>query len=107
MVTTSGDRRLQAAADRVEIEALRGEFVDAGMRRDLDHFVTLFAPDAVWRIPVVNAEFTGREEIRAGVSQLVEGFLGLPASSYACGHDRARRRHRDRPRVRPDCRPDT
>jgi hypothetical protein len=27
---------LQAIADRVEIEALRGEFTDAGMMRDFD-----------------------------------------------------------------------
>ena len=29
---------LQAIADRVEIEALRGEFADAGMTRDYDRF---------------------------------------------------------------------
>jgi ketosteroid isomerase-like protein len=65
---------LQAIADRVEIEALRGEFVDAGMMRDYDRFASLFTQDAVWRIPVVNVEFVGREEIRAGIERLGEGL---------------------------------
>ncbi len=45
---------LQAIADRVEIEALRGEFTDAGMMRDYDRLASLFAHDAVWHIPAVN-----------------------------------------------------
>jgi ketosteroid isomerase-like protein len=65
---------LQAIADRVEIEALRGEFTDAGMLRDYDRFASLFTQDAVWRIPVVNVEFVGREEIRAGIERLGEGL---------------------------------
>jgi ketosteroid isomerase-like protein len=65
---------LQAIADRVEIEALRGEFTDAGMMRDFDRFASLFTHDAVWRIPVVNVEFVGREEIRAGIERLGEGL---------------------------------
>ena len=32
---------LQAIADRVEIEALRGEFTDAVMMRDYDRFASL------------------------------------------------------------------
>ena len=64
---------LQKIADRVEIEALRGEFTDAGMMRDFDRFVSLFTGDAVWRIPAVNVEFHGREEIRAGVERLEQG----------------------------------
>jgi uncharacterized protein (TIGR02246 family) len=63
---------IRAMADRVEIEALRGEFTDAGMMRDYDRFASLFTPDAVWRIPVVGVEFVGRAEIRAGVERLVE-----------------------------------
>ena len=55
---------LPAIADRVEIEALRGEFTVAGMMRDHDRVASLFTRDAVWRIPVVNVEFIGREEIR-------------------------------------------
>jgi ketosteroid isomerase-like protein len=65
---------LQAIADRVEIEALRGEFTDAGMMRDYDRFASLFTQDAVWRIPVVNVEFVSREEIRAGIERLGEGL---------------------------------
>src|SRR5262249_46349792 len=30
----------------------------------------LFTHDAVWRIPAVNAEFAGREQIRAGIERL-------------------------------------
>jgi hypothetical protein len=42
---------LQVIADRVEIEALRGEFTDASMMRDWDRFASLFAPDGAWRMP--------------------------------------------------------
>ena len=54
----------------VEIEALRGEFTDAGMMDDYDRFASLFTPDGVWRVPAVNAEFAGREEIGAGIERL-------------------------------------
>jgi uncharacterized glyoxalase superfamily protein PhnB/ketosteroid isomerase-like protein len=61
---------LQAIADRVEIEALRGEFTDAVMMRDYDRLASLFTRDGVVRIPHVNAEAVSREEIRAGVERL-------------------------------------
>jgi len=63
---------VQAIADRVEIEALRGESIDAQMMDDYDRFAALFTPDGVWRVPAVNAEFSGREEIRAGIKRLKE-----------------------------------
>jgi hypothetical protein len=47
---------LQAIADRVEIEALRGEFTDAGMMRDYDRAASLFTEDGVLRIPHINEE---------------------------------------------------
>ena len=56
---------LQAIADRVEIEALRGEFTDAVMMLDYDRVASLFTHDGVWRMPVIAAELNGREEIRA------------------------------------------
>ena len=59
---------LQAIADRVEIEALRGEFTDAVMMRDYDRVASLFTPDGALRMPNIPAELVGREEIRAGVS---------------------------------------
>jgi uncharacterized protein (TIGR02246 family) len=62
----------QAIADRVEIEALWGEFTDAEMMDDYDRFASLFTPDGVWRVPAVSAEFAGREEIRAGIKRLKE-----------------------------------
>jgi ketosteroid isomerase-like protein len=56
---------LQAIADRVEIEALRGDFTDAVMMRDYDRAATLFTPDATVRMPHANVELVGPEQIRA------------------------------------------
>ena len=61
---------LRAIADRVEIEALRGEFTDAAMMRDYDRGASLFTDDGVVRMPHVNVELVGREEIRAGGDRL-------------------------------------
>ena len=55
----------QAIADRVEIEALRGEFTDAAMMCDYDRLALLFTPDGALRMPNVPAELEGPEEIRA------------------------------------------
>ena len=55
----------QAIADRVEIEALRGEFTDAVMMNDHGRLASLFTPDGTVRIPDGNIEAVGREEIRA------------------------------------------
>jgi ketosteroid isomerase-like protein len=55
---------LQAIADRVEIEALRGEFTDAVMMRDYHRVASLFTADGVWRMPKIPAEITGQQEIR-------------------------------------------
>ena len=63
-------RDLQAIADRVEIEALRGEFTDASMMRDWDRFASLFTEDGAWRMPHINEELVSRDEIRAGVERL-------------------------------------
>jgi ketosteroid isomerase-like protein len=61
---------LQAIADRVEIEALRGEFTDAVMMRDYDRLASLFTQHGAVRIPHINAEAVSREEIRAGIERL-------------------------------------
>jgi ketosteroid isomerase-like protein len=61
----------QAIADRVEIEALRGEFTDAAMMRDGHRLASLFTHDGVLRMPNIPAEFKGREEIRVGRRRLV------------------------------------
>jgi ketosteroid isomerase-like protein len=61
---------LQAIADRVEIEALRGEFTDAVMMRDYDRLASLFTADGAVRMPHIDAEATSREEIRAGIQRL-------------------------------------
>jgi len=60
----------QAIADRVEIEALRGEFTDAAMMRDRARLAALFTPDGVLRMPNIPAEAVGPEEIRAGGERL-------------------------------------
>jgi ketosteroid isomerase-like protein len=56
---------LQAIADRVEIEALRGEFTDAAMMDDYDRVSQLFTPDGVVRMPDANVELVGWEQLRA------------------------------------------
>jgi len=48
----------QAIADRVEIEALRGEFTDAAMMRDYDRAASLFTPGGALRMPNIPAELT-------------------------------------------------
>ncbi|MFE0385030.1 nuclear transport factor 2 family protein, partial [Streptomyces bungoensis] len=60
----------QEIADRVEIEALRGEFTDAAMMRDRARLAGLFTPDGVLRMPDVPVELVGREEIRTGGERL-------------------------------------
>ncbi|MER7519225.1 nuclear transport factor 2 family protein [Streptomyces sp. NPDC126499] len=60
----------QAIADRVEIEALRGEFTDAVMMRDRPRLASLFTPDGVLRMPNIPAVHIGREEILAGGERL-------------------------------------
>jgi ketosteroid isomerase-like protein len=67
---------LQAIADRVEIEALRGEFTDAVMMRDWDRLAALFTPDGAVRIPHIGAAVVSRREIRAGIERL-QGLLEL------------------------------
>ena len=61
---------LETIVDRVEIEALRGEFTDAVMMHDYDRLVLLFTQDGVVRVPHIGAEARGREAIRAGVERL-------------------------------------
>ena len=56
---------LQAIIDRVEIEALRGEFTDAVMMRDYDRVASLFTHDGALRMPNIPADLTGQEEICA------------------------------------------
>jgi ketosteroid isomerase-like protein len=58
-------RDLEAIADRVEIEALRGEFTDAAMMRDYDRLASLFTPGGALRIPDAHVDLPDREEIRA------------------------------------------
>ncbi|GAB3850064.1 nuclear transport factor 2 family protein [Dactylosporangium cerinum] len=60
----------QAIADRVEIEALRGEFTDAAMMRDRARLAALFTDDGALRMPDVPVDLVGRDEIIAGGERL-------------------------------------
>lgn len=63
-------RDLDATADRVAIEALRGEFTDAVMMRDYDRLASLFTQDGAVRMPHIHEELVGGGEIRAGIERL-------------------------------------
>ena len=68
----------QAIADRIEIEALRGEFTDAAMMRDRARLASLFTPDGALRMPDVPVELVGREQLLAWRDRreaLVDYFL--------------------------------
>jgi ketosteroid isomerase-like protein len=73
----------QAIADRLQIQALRGEFTDASMMRDWDRFASLFTHDGAWRIPDGNVELVGREEIRAGIARLRGLWDSLVQTTHA------------------------
>ena len=62
----------QAIADRVEIEALRGEFTDGAMMRDYDRVAALFTPDGALRMPNIPAELIGQDAIRAWGTRVPE-----------------------------------
>lgn len=69
---------LQAIADRVEIEALRGEFTDAGMMDDYDRLASLFTQDGLVKFSVgegVAGCLSGRGLVR-GVGGRGSGWRG-------------------------------
>jgi hypothetical protein len=69
---------LRAIVDRVGIEALRGELTDAAMMRDYDRAASLFTRGGAVRMPHLNVELAGQEEIRDGGEQvpaLVDYFV--------------------------------
>jgi ketosteroid isomerase-like protein len=61
---------LQAVADRVEIEALRGEFSDAVMMGDAERLASLFTEDGAIRMPHISVEAVGRAAVRAAAERL-------------------------------------
>ena len=79
---------LEAIADYVEIEALRGEYIDAAMMRDYNRLASLFTPDSALRMPNIPAELDrpgGDPRLgRAGTS-----CRGLLRADHAPGHDPA------------------
>ena len=58
----------QSIADRVEIEALRGEFTDAVMMRDYDRVASLFTHDGALRIPNVPVELSAGRRSAPGAT---------------------------------------
>jgi ketosteroid isomerase-like protein len=69
---------LQEMADRIEIEALRGEFSDAAMMNDYERLASLFTPEGAVRIPDAGVEAVGPEGLRALGAQrqvLIEFFV--------------------------------
>lgn len=62
---TRTEERLRSVADRVEIEALRGEFSDAATMDDYDRLASLFTADGALRMPDIPAELVGQAQIRA------------------------------------------
>ncbi|MBW8818537.1 MAG: nuclear transport factor 2 family protein, partial [Streptomyces sp.] len=58
-------RELGEVVDRIEIEALRGEFTDAAMMSDHERLGSLFTPDGAIRIPEAGIEVVGPAQIRA------------------------------------------
>src|SRR5580704_3915945 len=68
----------QAIADRVEIEALRGEFTDAVMMNDHDRLASLFTPDGAVRIPL------GTIETAAGRRSAPSASGGRPSRTTSC-----------------------
>jgi hypothetical protein len=99
----------QAIADRVEIEALRGEFTDAAMMRDRARLASLFTPDGALRMPNIPAEMVGWEFFvqtthpgtiqldgdtatgRAYIQELARARDGRQGLNYAIYHDRYQR----------------
>jgi ketosteroid isomerase-like protein len=73
---------LQAIADRVEIEALRGEFTDAVNMNDHERFASLFISDGAVRIPLAHIDAVGREQLRA----LGQRRQGMTESFLQTGH---------------------
>lgn len=61
---------LRALADRIEIDALRSEYTDAGTMRDLGRLAGLFTEDAVWRIPSAGIELSTRDGIRSNLERM-------------------------------------
>jgi hypothetical protein len=92
----------QAIADRVEIEALRGEYTDAVMS-DYDRVALLFTPDGALRMPNVPVDLVGLEKIRAWGDRVPAFVDYLVQTTHPGAHPPARRqlaaelRHLPRP----------
>jgi hypothetical protein len=61
---------VETIADRFEIQALRVDFADALMMHDYGRFASLFTIDGAWRVPYMNVEIVGRENVRSSVERM-------------------------------------
>jgi ketosteroid isomerase-like protein len=57
-------RTLEEVVDRIEIEALRGEFTDACMTNDHERLGSLFTADGAVRIPAAGIQAVGPDQVR-------------------------------------------
>ncbi|WP_330254681.1 nuclear transport factor 2 family protein [Nocardia sp. NBC_00565] len=64
----------RSLADRIEIEALRGEFPDAVMMRDFDRLASLFTDDGVLRIPDAGIELAGRADFQTKMRRMQDAW---------------------------------
>lgn len=74
---------LRAVTDRVEIEALRGEYCDAVVLRDYERIATLFTSDGALRMPDIPANLEGPEQIRAWGRKVPDMVDFLIQNNYA------------------------
>jgi hypothetical protein len=85
---------LQAIADRVQIEALRGEATDAAMMRDYDRVASLFTHDGVdgWKFTerVYEVRYLDHSPL-AGSAPRRGAPAGPPATGIAAAPGRSRR----------------
>lgn len=68
--------QLRMIADRIEIDALQGEFTDAVMMNDHERLGSLFTPDGAVRIPAGDIASIGPDAIRA-MGEHREGFAEI------------------------------
>lgn len=75
-------RDLRLVRDRVEIDFLRAECTDATVMNDIDRLARLFTEDAIVRVPDLEIEWRGLDQIRLGFHQLTSGMEVFVQNSH-------------------------
>lgn len=73
----------RAVADRVEIEALRGEYSDGVVMRDYEQIASLFTEDGALRMPDIPVNLEGRGQIRAWGRKVPDVVAFLIQNTYS------------------------